>query len=202
MLQGNSGQGQWTSTESDPMGTVTESGTWTMTRISPPQPVATNPDRPVAPPTTTQIEYTAPTGRLPEAAVSTSATGTLGRASLSVTLDLSRIPVAGYFAAQSQFAAGYNVYVAALTPAGVLGLPVASWFMLRPIPDGWAMLAFPIAAYLQGIAQSAASSLVSVSILENIDLTALLGSEIYVGYGLDSNEMLAQGRYRGVYIVR
>lgn len=201
-LQGNSGQGQWTGTSVNPFVTVALSGTWAATRISAPQPVATEPERPVAPPPMVQTDYTAPAGQLPEAAVTTSATGTLERASLSVTLDLSRIPLGGSFAAQGQFAAGYNVFVAALAPAGVLSLPDATWFMLRPIPDGWSMLASPIAAYLQGVAQGAASLLVSVSILENIDLTALLGSEIYVGYGLDSNEMLAQGRYRGVYIVR
>ena len=202
MLQGDGGQGQWVSTTVDPTGTVPMIGTWTMTRISPPQPVATNPDQPVAPPPPAQTDYTAPAGQLPEAALNTSATGTLGRASLNVTLDLSRIPLGLSFAAQGQFAAGYNVYVAALVPAGVLSLPDATWFMLRPTPSGWAMLTSPIAAYLQGVAQGAASLLVQVSILENMDLTALLGSEIYVGYGLDSDEMLARGRYRGVYIVR
>ena len=199
MLQGDNGQGQWVRTTVNPTGTVPITGTWAATHT---QRVAINPDQPVAPPPPTQSEYTAPAGQLPETAVSTSATGTLGRASLNVTLDLSMIPLGGSFAPQGQFAAGYNIYVAALVPAGVLNLPAVTWFMLRPQPNGWAMLASPIAAYLQGVAQGAASLLVQVSILENMDLTALLGSEIYVGYGLDSDEMLAQGRYRGVFIVR
>jgi hypothetical protein len=202
MIQGNVGQGQWTSMTVTPMGLVTMGGSWTTNRISPPQPVATDPNQLVAPAPTAQTAYTVSAGRLPEAAVNTSATGTLGRASLSVALDLSKIPLEGSFAAQGQFAAGYNVYVAALVPAGVLSLPNVTWFMLRPTPDGWAMLASPIAAYLQGVAQDAGSPIVQVLILENLDVTALLGSEIYVGYGLDSDEMLAQGRYRGVYIVR
>jgi len=199
MLQGDSGQGQWIITTVDPTGTVPTIGTWTTTHT---QRVAINPDQPVAPPPPTQTDYTASAGQLPEAALNALATGTLGRASLNVTLDLSRIPLGLSFGAQGQFAAGYNIYVAALVPAGVLSLPAATWFMLRPTPNGWAMLASPIAAYLQGVSQGAASLLVQVSILENMDLTALLGSEIYVGYGLDSDEMLARGRYRGVYIVR
>lgn len=199
---GDSGQGQWTSATQTPFGTVTLSGTWTTTRITPPQPVAINPEQPVVIPPQVQTEYTVSVGQLPEAAVTTSVTGTITRASLTVTLDLSRISVGALSAPQGRFAAGYSVFVAVLLPAGVSSLTDATWFVLHPAPGGWAMLAHPIAAYLQGVAQSAASTLVSVSILENVDLSALLGSEIYVGYGLDSDEMLAQRRYRGVFIVR
>ena len=192
-IKGSSGSGQWTET----MFGMT--GSWTITRVSAPQPV--NPNQPVAAPPTAQTAYTATTGRMPTAAVSTSATGTLGSATLRITLDLTKVLSGGSFAATGHFAAGYNIYVAALVPGGVLGLHDPTWFML-PKTLAWAALASPIGAYMQGVAQGAASLLVQVPILENLDVTALLGSEIYVGYGLDGDEMLAQGRYRGVYIVR
>ena len=196
-IQGNSGSGQWT----EIMYGMT--GSWTTTRVSAPQPV--NPNQPVAGPPPAQTDYTATTGRMPTAAVATIASGRLGSATLKVTLDLSKVLSAGSFVATGHFAAGYNIYVAALVPGGVLGLHDATWFMLSattPTTHAWAALASPIGAYMAGVAQGAANQLVQVGILENLDVTALLGSEIYVGYGLDSNEMLAQGRYRGVYILR
>jgi hypothetical protein len=172
-----------------------------MTRISAPQPVAANPNQPVAVPPAAQTAYTVPSGRMPTAAVTTTATGTLGRASLVVALDLSKVLSGGSFASPGQFAAGYNIYVAALVPAGVLGLPSLTWFQLSAT-RGWGTLTSPIGAYLEGVAQAAANQIVQVSILQNLDITSLLGSEVYVGYGTSDTEMLANGRYRGVYIVR
>jgi hypothetical protein len=203
-VQGSSGQGQWTSTTATPLGPVARSGTWIMTRISAPQPVATNPNQPVAPPPTVQTAFTATTGRMPTAAVATEAVGTLGSTTLRVTLDLSRVLSGGSFAANGQFAAGYNIYVLALVPAGVLGLREATWIMLAattPTTRAWAVLRSPVGAYMEGLAQGAVSQIV-IGILENLDVTGLLGTEFYVGYGTDDREMLTSGRYRGVYIVR
>lgn len=195
VIQGSSGSGQWTDT------IFGARGTWTITRTSPPQPVATNPDQQVAPPPTVQTAYTVPSGRMPTAAVTATASGTLGRASLFVALDLSKVLSGGAFAGLGQFAAGYNIYVVALVPAGALGLPSATWFQL-PATRAWGAFTSPIAAYLEGVAQAAASQIVPVSILQDLDVTALLGTEIYAGYGTSDAEMLANGRYRGVYIVR
>ena len=194
-IQGNSGSGQWTDTFSGGR------GTWAITRTSPPQPAAANPNQPVAPPPALQAAYTVPSGRMPTAAVTTTASGTLGRASLVVALDLSNVLSAGSSAGLGQFAAGYNIYVAALVPAGVLGLPSDTWFQL-PATRAWGTLTSPVAAFMEGVAQAAANRLVEITILQNIDVTALLGSEIYLGYGTSDSEMLSAGRYRGVYIVR
>jgi virginiamycin B lyase len=156
---------------------------------------------PLPPPPTAQTAYTVPSGRMPTAAVSVDLRGsTYGNAILVVTLDLSKVLSGGSFAGQGQFAAGYNIYVVALVPSGVLGLPSATWFML-PATGAWAALGFPLAAYMEGLAQDATNSVV-ITILQGLDITSLPGTEIYIGYGTDDQEMLAAGRYRGVYVVR
>ena len=132
--------------------------------------------------------------------MSVSPSGTFGNATLVVTLDLSRILSGGSFAAQGQFAAGYNIYVVALLPSGVLGLPSATWFVY-PASGAWTALGSPIAAYMEGLAQNATHS-VEIKILQGMDLTAMVGAEIYVGYGTSDTEMLTSGRYRGVYKVQ
>jgi hypothetical protein len=143
---------------------------------------------------------------MPTAAVSVSASGTFGNATLVVTLDLSKVFSGGSFAGLSQFAAGYNsqvvagynIYVAALVPSGALGLPSASWFVL-PATRIWAALSVPIAAYLEGLAQDATNSVV-ISIMQDLDITGLVGTEFYIGYGTSDTEMLQARRYRGFYI--
>lgn len=162
-------------------------------------PPPANPNEPLAPPPPTkQAEYTVSVGVIPEAAVTATASGTLGSATLSVTLDLSLLFPSGAFSAQGRFAAGYNVYVAARVPGARLGLPGAAWFML-PRTRTWTQLALPIVAYLENVAQGGT---LDVPILRNLDMTGLVGTEFYIGYGLDGDEMLARGRYRGIYIVQ
>jgi hypothetical protein len=158
------------------------------------------PTTPLPPPPTTQSVFAVPTGRMPAAAVSVTPSGTFGNATLAVTLDLSKVLSGGSFAGLGQFAAGYNIYVVALLPKGVLGLPAASLFVL-PETRAWAPLGSPIAAYMQGLAQNATDRVV-ISILSGLDVTGLVGAEIYIGYGTDDAEMLAAGRYRGIYKVQ
>lgn len=155
------------------------------------------PDQPIAPPPATQTEYTFVTNVIPDAAVTVTASGTLGSVTLNVILDLSRL--AGFFTGQGQFAAGYNVYVVAYVPSGRLGLPAATWFMLPASPGFWTQFGLPMAAYLQNVAQTAS---VAIGILQNMDMTELIGTEFYIGYGTSDEEMLNSGRYRGVYIAR
>jgi len=137
---------------------------------------------------------------MPTAAVSVTQSGTFGNATLVVTLDLSKVLSGGSFAGLGQFAAGYSIYVAALAPKGALGLPSATWFVY-PASRAWATLGSPIAAYQEGLAQNATDKVV-ISILSGMDVTGLVGSEIYVGYGTSDTEMLAASRYRGVYKVQ
>lgn len=156
---------------------------------------------PLPAPPTTQTVFTLPTGQMPSAGVVVDTrSSTFGNATLVVTLDLSKVLSGGSLAAQGRFAAGYNIYVAALVPSGVLGLTSATWFVY-PATGAWAELGSPIAAYREGIAENATDS-VEISILQGMDVTGLVGSEIYIGYGASDTEMLSQSRYRGVYKVQ
>jgi hypothetical protein len=159
-----------------------------------------SPTTPLPPPSTVQTVYIVPTGQLPTAAVLVSPSGTFGNATLVVTLDLSKVLSGGAFAGLGQFASGYNIYVAALAPKGALGLPSDTWFVL-PALQSWTQLSLPIAAYMTGLAQNATDKVV-ISILSGLDVTGLVGAEIYIGYGLSDTEMLAAQRYRGVYKVQ
>jgi len=158
------------------------------------------PSTPLPPPPIVQSVYTAPSGQMPTAAVSVTPSGTFGNATLVVTLDLSKVLSGGSFAAQGQFAAGYNIYVAALVPKGALGLASATWFMY-PASRAWAELGSPITAYREGLAQNATDKVV-ITILSGLDVTGLVGAEIYIGYGTTDTEMLTASRYRGVYKVQ
>ena len=70
------------------------------------------------------------------------------------------------------------------------------------MPPAWGALGSPIGAFLANAEQAAVNQIVQVSILQDLDVTTLLGSEIYIGYGMSDAEMLQTGRFRGVYIVR
>ena len=162
-------------------------------------------DTPLPPPTTVQTVYAVPTGQIPEGAVSVDTRGSVfGDATLVVTLDLSRVLTGGFLSVQGQFAAAYNIYVGALVPRGALGRPSATWFVYRFVDTDkydWAEMGTPIAAYMEGIAEDATNS-VEIKLLQGMDVTGLVGSEIYIGYGISDAEMLEAKRYRGVFIVQ
>ena len=40
---------------------------------------------------------------------------------------------------------------------------------------------------------------VLVDVLDAVDLSSVIGTRAYLGYGLDADEMLAAGRYRLIY---
>jgi hypothetical protein len=202
-VNGNTASGTWNVTNcSDSNGSSwAYSGPYTMTRTATYTPPATvTGTTPLPPPPTTQATYTVPTGKIADAAVAVSATGTYGSANLTVTIDATKVllsSVSGQFAAT-----GYNVYVAALVPGSVLGSPLPAWYIKPKEPATWGPLAGPIAAYMQGVDLNAANSKIVVQILTNTDVTNLRGSEIYIGYGLSDAEMLLSGRFRGVYKVQ
>jgi len=162
--------------------------------------VAIAPTTPLPPPPTTQTVFSAQAGKMPADAVAVSPSGTFGNATLAATLDPSKVLSGGSFAALGQFAAGYSIYVVALVPSGALGLPSATWFVY-PASRAWATLGSPIAAYLEGLAQNATDKVV-ITILSGLDVTGLVGAEIYIGYGTSDTEMLAASRYRGIYKVQ
>jgi hypothetical protein len=172
-------------------GSFTYGGTTT-----PVPPVTTvPPTTPLPPPPAVQTVFIAPSGALPPAAVQVNATGTFGNATLRVTLDivqaLQTVPASGFAAST------YNVYVIAVVPGAVLGL--ASPVIAIKARAGWGVLRFPVAPYLENVTQSAVNNQVVIDILANNDISSLVGTEIYIGYGTSDMEMLSAGRYRGVY---
>lgn len=64
-------------------------------------------------------------------------------------------------------------------------------------PGNWTLLQYPLAAFLENIPQSASTT--QIEILTNADISSLVGTEVYVGFGLSDQEMLTAGRYRGVF---
>jgi hypothetical protein len=57
-------------------------------------------------------------------------------------------------------------------------------------------LSFPLAEYLSGISLNARTDSVLVQILDAVDVSGIVGARIFVGYGVDENEMVAASRYR------
>lgn len=156
-------------------------------------------------PPAAQTAYAAPSGKLSDATAEVVVNGTYGSANVSVKLDVVKaLQDAPPLSQPSGFAAGatYSVYVVALVPGALLGSPGSVWFMRARAPRSWESLVSPIAAFLEDAEQAAdTSNRVVIEIVSNTDLTGLIGTEIYVGYGTSDTEMLAAGRYRGVYKV-
>ena len=61
---------------------------------------------------------------------------------------------------------------------------------------------WPIAQFMSGINLSSNQDLVSLQILDNLDVSSLIGSHVYVGYGTTADEMLNAGRYREVLTIQ
>ena len=92
---------------------------------------------------------------------------------------------------------GYNIYVAAAVPNGT---PQPLFFQLDGT-KGWGNLVWPMGEYLRGVALDNQDSVVRAQILTDTDLSGLEGASIFVGYGLDANEMASSGRFRLIYKV-
>lgn len=125
--------------------------------------------------------------------------GTLNRTSLSFNLVLRR-PGAD----ANQFAESYNTYVARAIPGSTPTM--LRWEQLTPGPTTgsagtWGSLTDPLAAYMQNIAVGSSDAKVTIDILRDTDLSQLVGTDFYIGYGTTSDEMIASGRYRVLFSV-
>ena len=102
---------------------------------------------------------------------------------------------------RTQVGTGYQMYV-------VAGVPVVNsgvvWFSLQPKEQTtsatWAGITQPLAAYLQNITTTD-TSVVEFDVLENLDTTLLAGASLYLGYGLDQDEMIQNQRFRVFFVV-
>lgn len=150
------------------------------------------PSTTLPPPPIGQSAFTASTGLIPSSAVAVTVSGTLNNASLSVCLHVPPTVYVGPF----------NVYVVAMVPGGLLGQASPAWYVKPAAPQFWSPLAFPIPAYLERTTENGGVCGLSLIILENLDISSLRGTEVYIGYGASDTEMLSASRYRGVYKVQ
>lgn len=163
-----------------------------------PTPIVGDPDTPVVPPIVSQSAYAVGDGALPAAVVDVAATGTLGAASLTAAIDVREVLA---LQPASRFAAGYNVYVAALVPGRQLSSSSDRWFM-NARSSQWQALTFPLATFMENIAAGMSDQKIVIRLLTNSDLSRLVGTEFYLGLGYSDQEMLAAKRYRGIYKVQ
>ena len=146
-----------------------------------------------------EISNNIPRASIPPFFVTAERTGSVRATTL--TVDLRGINASANFPSADgagKFAAAYNVYVAASVPAaGAL-----AYFQLNPT-NTWGTLNWPMAEFLQGAVLNSESDVFNVTILNDTDLSApeLAGASILVGYGIDSDEMARNGRYRTIFTV-
>jgi hypothetical protein len=114
--------------------------------------------------------------------------------SLTLKADIYGLLGADFY--RSLRAAGYNVYIAAQTGSGTL----QTWFQLDA-QRHWGTLAWPMAEFLSNQSLSSRFDSVLVDILDGVDVSSLVGSHIYVGYGTDAEEMVKAGRYREIMTI-
>ncbi len=91
----------------------------------------------------------------------------------------------------------YKLFVAAFVPTGPLVGANPTWFVLNRSAE-WGPLDSPIAEYLSGVTQG---SWTLIQLFDVLDASQIAGTQIYVGYGVDDEEMLKEGRYSLVYQV-
>ena len=147
-----------------------------------------------------------PADKVPPFFLTASKSGGLGAMSLSVAVK--GRSASGTFAAAASsrsashgsFAAtAYNVYVAAYAPVlEETGSPL--WWQLDPTSN-WGPLTWPMAQFISGVALDSQTANVQAQILSSVDLTQLVETVFYIGYGTDSAEMISSGRYRDVFTV-
>ncbi|OYT91120.1 MAG: RCC1 repeat-containing protein [Burkholderiales bacterium PBB3] len=116
----------------------------------------------------------------------------------SLTLRTNVFGLLGASSAQraAKASVGYNLYVVAL-----VGNQMAFQWVSLDSKRNWRQLSFPVAEYLAGVSLTARTDSILINILDSVDVTALLGARIFVGYGLDALEMVATGRYREVMTI-
>lgn len=92
----------------------------------------------------------------------------------------------------------YKLFVAAHIPGGQV-VTTEIYLTLNRSSEWKAVLGFPLAEYLNGVVDN---SVQLIEILDKVDVSIISGSKIYVGYGIDDQEMIASGRFRLVYQIQ
>lgn len=93
----------------------------------------------------------------------------------------------------------YNVYIAGVLP------PNDQQTLYEMLPDHsvvpW-IFSSPMQGFLYNIGLETQYDKVRLDILKNADLSSVIGASIYVGYGIDSEEMIANNRFRKIFEVQ
>lgn len=139
-----------------------------------------------------EIQNNIPPDKIPPFFVIASKSGDLNATDFSLAIKGGTPPNSF---SQAQFAGNYNVYVAASQPVG----GTLNWWQLDS-KRKLSTLPWPMEAFVQNVTLDSETD-VQVEILKNEDLTNLVGSTFYVGYGTDPDEMLKNNRYRDVLTV-
>lgn len=167
--------------------------------------VPVTPPPPTAPP---GEQFTLPQGIIPPENVSVTTVGTVEK--LTVTVEL-RIPELGQNHGSAQATTpfrralarelGYQVFVIALVPGESLGQPVP--IALQKAETGaWGAVTSPVGPFIRNVALGSQDNRVLIELVKDNDLSGLIGTEFYIGYGITDEEMLIAQRYRGVYKIR
>lgn len=132
-------------------------------------------------------------------------TGTSSKQTLSLQLTLGDVissTASSQAVRDGKFAASadYKLYVAALTPAGTLGLANPTFFT-RDIKANYVIASSPLAAYLENVQLYSQDTAVKLDILSDLDFGLISGTEFYIGYGLSDGEMITSKRFRAFYKV-
>lgn len=141
-----------------------------------------------------EVANSIPADKIPPFLVATYKYG--GATATSLAVDLRALAAGGAFQAAGNFAAAYNVYVAASVPLGG-----ATLLFQLDSANRWSTLSRPMAQYLSGVALDSQNAVVKAQILQNADVSQLVGASLYVGYGTDPDEMILNSRYRAVFTV-
>ena len=133
---------------------------------------------------------------------------------LSAYVSLAPVNLSGNALAQAnRFAAGCGsggtcqLFIAARAPAGAK-TPVCAPASAQATESWWSSdtqrtwngLSWPLAAFMGNVVPGQ-NEIVQADILSNCNLTDQEGTEFYLGYGEDADEMLKAGRYRVILTV-
>ncbi|TXH28962.1 MAG: hypothetical protein E6Q94_12405 [Burkholderiaceae bacterium] len=143
-------------------------------------------------------------GSIPAQDVRVFAPGSLNRRTLLVDLDVNALQqptVTQPDAVTKTLATGFNVYVVALVPDQMAGSPVPV-ILQKLSTGGWGPLTAPLAALMSNVVPQTADARVLIEVVQDTDLSALVGTEIYLGYGITDEEMLQAGRFRAIYRIK
>jgi sugar lactone lactonase YvrE len=150
------------------------------------------------PPPVSPDGFSIPAGPgLPAAAVSASTVGVPTALTVRVTLDFGQLPLQSPQAAQR-----FEVYVVAFVPGQLFGAPVTFAPFLQNEQRQWGPLGNPVQVFARNVDPSTLQlNRLVITLLDNFDTTLLPGTEFYIGYGVNLDDMLRAGRFRGAYKV-